>query len=201
MKLRIILSLLLLITPLLSLAERPDFNGLDVGYTQMNFAEDTTADGLEFKYFATLSHNTYFTTDNFLLVEDLYDVRFNKFGFGYKYTLFDDSVLFAQASYVLLRYADKNGDIEQDVVVDFSGITGELGPDTDGYELAFGGRSMLTRDIEISAVVEYMNIENRSNLSTGLGLSYYFASQFAVYTEYSYASNLSRFSAGIRFSF
>jgi hypothetical protein len=178
MKKTILASAVLSLLSFGALADNPSFDMVEVGYTEFDF-DDFDIDGFELKASKSINDNFYIAGDYTNLTESGVDLNLTTVGFGYKNDFSSTSTFFSE-----LDYAKFDGP----------------GFDDDGYEVTVGVRTMMSDQLELKAAVEYLDIEGDTT-SLVLGAAYDLSDSLAIYTDYKYESDLSRYGVGVRFNF
>jgi len=163
-----------------AMADTPSFDNVEIGYANFDF-DGFDVDGYEIKGSKQISDDFYIAGDYTDLSENGASISLITIGFGYKNDFSSSSSFFAE--------------------LDFARLDASGGLDENGYELTFGVRSMFTEQFEVKAAVEYLDIDNDDTTSLLLGGAYNFTDSVAVYADYKYESDLSRYGVGVRFNF
>jgi len=163
-----------------AMADNPSFDNIEIGYVNFDFGGGLDPDGFELKGSKQISDNFYIAGDYADTSINGRDLSVTTFGVGYKNDFSDTSSFFVE-----LDYANFDGE----------------GGDEDGFELTLGVRSMLTDKFEIKAGIEYLDIDNDDITSLFLGGAYDVTDSVAIYADYKYESDLSRYGVGVRFNF
>jgi len=178
----------ILITALLStlsmgvVAETPSFNYFEIGQTEVDFdGVPFDLDGLEFDFNMALSDSYYLSADYAKVDRSGVDLKMKNIGIGFNSDISDSTAFFTQ--------------------IDWANISSNAGVDEDGYRLGLGVRSNWTKDFEVSAAYEYLDIDNDSSSFYVLGAAYKLTDSFAAYADYKTESDLDQISFGVRFEF
>lgn len=163
------------------MAETPSFNFVEIGYTQLDI-DGTSAepDGFEFDYNYLFSDNFYLSADYAKVDDSGVDLKMTNLGFGYKSDISNNTAFFAQLDWSKFE------------IEDF---------DDDGYKASLGLRSSLTKNLEVTAAYEYLDIDDESNDFYVLGAAYQMNDKFAIYADYKTESDFDQISLGLRMDF
>jgi hypothetical protein len=165
-----------------TMADTPSFDKIEVGFSSFDFDLGVgDIDGFELKGSKEINDNFYVAGDYSKLSENGYSYSLTTVGVGYKNDISTSSTFFAE--------------------LDYAKIDADGGVDADGYELTSGIRSMLTNKVELMAAIEYADIDGNDTTSLVLGSAYNLTDNFALYADYKYESELSRYGVGVRFNF
>jgi len=164
-----------------AMAETPSFNFVEIGLTQFdNDDSSIEVDGFEFDFNYDFSENYYFSADYTDVEDGQFDSTLTNLGFGYKSEISNYSTVFSQ--------------------IDWANIENNNGGDENGYRLGVGIRSNFTRDLELTAMYEYLDLDESSNIYT-VGAAYKVSNDYSVYADYKNSSDVDQFSVGVRFNF
>lgn len=183
MKKTIIASAVLSLLSFGAMAENPSFDNVEVGYTNFDL-DGLDMDGFELKGSKELSDNFYVKGEYLMVSDSDIDVNHTKIGVGYMNHFSANSTFFSEIDYA-----------RTDIDTDFDDS------DDDGYGINLGVRSMLSKEFEVKAAVEYLDVGNDDTTSFVVGGVYNFTKNIAAYADYSYESDLSIYAAGLRYNF
>jgi len=182
MKKSVLITALLSTLSMGAMAETPSFNYFEIGQTEVDFDNvPVDLDGLEFDFNMELSDSYYLSADYAKVDRSGIDLKMKNIGIGFKSDISDSSTFFTQ--------------------IDWANISSNAGVDEDGYRLGLGVRSNWTKDLEVSAAYEYLDIDNDSSSFYILGAAYKLTDSFAGYADYKTESDLDQISFGVRFEF
>jgi len=178
---KIIVGTVLSVLSFGAMADTPSFNNIELGYISFDVDGGFEPDGFELKGSKELSDNFYIAGDYSDVSDQGLSASLITLGVGYKNDFSDSSSFYAE--------------------IDYAKVDADGGFDEDGYELTLGIRSMLNDQFEIKAAVEYLEIDNDDTTYLVLGGAYDFTDSVAVYADYKYESDESRYGIGVRFNF
>jgi len=164
-----------------AMADTPSFNNIELGYIAHDFDGGFEPDGFELKGSKELSDNFYIAGDYSDVSDQGFSISLTTFGVGYKHDFSQSSTFYAE--------------------IDYANVDADGGFDEDGYELTLGIRSMLNDQFELKAAVEYLEIDSEDTTYLVLGGAYNFTDSVAMYADYKYESDESRYGVGVRFNF
>jgi predicted porin len=179
---KILLATLVSSFSLTAIAETPSFNFLEIGQTQLgvsNSAEKSNGFELDFNF--ELNDDFYLSADHASVSVGNDDSKVTNIGIGFKSDVSNSSTFYSQ--------------------IDWTKLTENDGYDEDGYRLSIGIRSMFTKQLELNAGYEYMDISADTENYYVVGAAYNFNDDFSVYSDYKYASEIDQLSLGVRFNF
>lgn len=162
-------------------ADTPSFDYVEGGYTSYDFDVVSDVDGFELGGSVSLTDSFYATADYADVSKNGVDLSLTTLGVGYKSDYSNTSSFFTE--------------------VNWANLDSNVGSDENGYELALGIRSMITKDLELKVAAEYLDIDNDDNTYLVLGAAYNLTDNLAVYSEYKTESDDSQFSFGARYNF
>lgn len=163
-------------------ADTPSFDFLQISKTTIDFDDGGEPDGFEFKWNNELTDNVYLNVDYTDIEEGGADLQLTNLGIGYKSEVSNSSVVFAQLDYSKM---------------DISG-----GFDESGYRASVGVRTAWTKNFEVKAAYEYLDIDNfESESFFVVGGAYNLTDAVAFTLEYKTESDLDQTNFGIRYSF
>ena len=164
-----------------AVAESPSFSFVELGYTQLDIdGSSVEPDGVEFDFNFELSDNYYLSADVSDVEDQGLDLRMTNIGIGFKSDVSNYSTVFAQIDW---------SDFEFD------------GNSEDGYKLGLGVRSNLTKDLEVTAAYEYLDLDSDSSDYYLLGAAYKMNDNLSVYADYKMESDFDQVSFGVRMAF
>ncbi|TQV89770.1 porin [Aliikangiella coralliicola] len=165
-----------------AMAETPSFNFFEIGKTQLD-VDGTSAepDGYEFKWNYEFNDNVYLNLDYSKVDESNAELKMTNAGVGYKSEISNSSVVFVQ--------------------LDWAKLENNAGFDEDGYRLGLGVRTNLTKNFEVKAVYERLDVDSDESDLYTLGGAYNFTDTLAVYADYTKESDFDQTSIGVRWSF
>jgi hypothetical protein len=163
-----------------AMADTPSFDNIEIGYANFDF-DGFDVDGYEIKGSKQISDDFYIAGDYTDISENGNSISLTTVGFGYKNDFSASSSFFAE--------------------LDYARFDADGGFDENGYEITFGVRSMFTEQLELKAAIEYLDINNDGTTSLVLGSAYNLTDSVALYADYKYESDLSRYGVGVRFNF
>jgi len=185
---RFLSALALLTIPALSFA---DFNYTSAEFDYIDVDSDFGPFNVDGDGFGI--GGTYQVADSFFIGGSLEDYDFSfgvdgqvlKIGGGYFHPLDEDLDFVATFGYV-----------------DAEASAGNTRRDDDGLALAGGVRAQLADDIEVDAMLEYVNMD-RGGGDTGIALHgrYYFSDEFAVQLKLTRGTDFETFAIGVRAEF
>jgi hypothetical protein len=85
--------------------------------------------------------------------------------------------------------------------VEFSGSSGSISDDANGYGIRAGVRSMVTPMLELSADLGFVDIEDETDTSFAVGADYRVTNQFAAGGSFVTTGEVDTFSLGVVFKF
>ncbi len=192
MKKLLLSSAILSVLSLNVAAETPSFNYAKLGYTDSS--DYDMSSGLELKGNFELSDNLYlngeFTTYDsmdgiYKFTQDFYTV-----GLGFKTEISRDTAFFTHLDYASLKSKFKQSA--------FGGHSTTL----DGILLGAGIRSNVAKNLELSAAVNYLDLEKIKDKTRGeFTATYHFTDAFSGYASIETDFDDSDYAAGIQFSF
>ena len=174
------------LAPLAAHAESPSYSYVEGGYVRTNIdGIGKDADGF------ALRGSVGFTDDFFLfagyLDQGVYGVDLKQYGVGagYAWSMTDTTDLYGKVGYVKAE-ADLDG----------------FGIDDDGYSLGIGIRSFVTKNLELEAAVNYVDLSDSGDDTTfGAGARWYFTEHFALGIEAEVGDDATSYGIGLRWSF
>ena len=178
---KILASAILSVLSFGALADTPSFDNLEIGFANMDFDGGIDLDGYEFKGSKMISDNLYIAGDYTDVSKNGFDASLTTFGIGYKNDFSNSSSFFTE--------------------LDYASFESDGGLDEDGYELTFGVRSMMTDQFEVKVALEYLEIDSEDTTSFVIGGAYDLGNDIALYADYKYESDLSRYGVGLRYNF
>jgi opacity protein-like surface antigen len=181
MKKTIIASAVLSLVSFGVMAENPSFDHVEIGFTEFDFDGLNEVDGFEIKASKELSNDFYVAGDWTRLSESGVDLDLLTVGLGYKNEFSQSSTFFSE--------------------IDFAKYKGDGGFDENGYQVTAGVRSMLSKQLELKAAIEYLDINDVDTTTYVIGGAYNFNNAVALYADYSYESDLETYAVGVRYNF
>jgi len=174
------------LTPLAAQAESPGYSYVEGGYVRTNI------DGIGKDADGFLVRGSVELTDEFFLFagyidQGVYGVDIKQYGVGvgYAWSMTDTTDLYGKAGYVKAE-------------ADYAGF----GLDDDGYSLGIGIRSFVTRNLELEAAVNYVDLSDSGDDTTfGAGARWYFTEHFALGVEAEVGDDATSYGIGLRWSF
>ena len=163
------------------LADEPSFDFVQVSKTTIDFDGAGEPDGFELKLNKSLTDNIYLNVDYGDVEEGNADLQLTNIGLGYKSEISDDSSFFAQ--------------------LDYSKMEATGGFDESGYRASVGVRTMWTKNLEVKAAYEYLDIDDDSNSLLVVGGAYNLTDNLAFTLEYKNESDYDQTSFGVRYAF
>ncbi|MEP1742194.1 MAG: porin [Kangiellaceae bacterium] len=181
MKKTIIASAVLSVISFGAMAETPSFDYVEFGFTEYDSDGLGKLDGFELTASKELNNNFYVAGDLARVNEGGFDLDTMTIGVGYKNQFSSNSTFFSE--------------------IDFAKIKNSNDFDENGFQVTAGIRSMLGKNLELKAAVEYLDINDVDETSYVVGGAYNLNSDLAVYADYTYESELSKYGVGIRYNF
>lgn len=163
-----------------AMADTPSFDNVEIGYSNFDFG-DVDIDGFELKFSKEINDSFYAAGDYTKLSENGASLSLTTVGVGYKNDISANSTFFTE--------------------LDYAQVDGEGGYNESGFELTSGIRSMITDKFELKAAVEYLDVDGDDTTSLVLGSAYNLSDNYAIYADYKYESDLTRYGVGVRFNF
>jgi hypothetical protein len=168
MKKLIVLSLLLFVATLQAQAESLRWDHVSLYYlsTDVTTRGGEKATGFGFQATKTIGEDV-FLFGNFERTHDYYaEYIATSFGLGYRYYAAKNTALWAGASSVEIEI-DRNDRLYY------------RSEKATGYGLQAGIRSLVAKDIEVSASLSYVDIEDESQSAASVSAQYYFSENFS----------------------
>lgn len=170
-------------------AEDISYNYLDVGFVKVDIDDfDEDADGYLLRASFEITPNVFLFGSYTDLTVDISGVSFDvdiseyDMGVGYAWPVGNGSSLYASARYV-------------SVEADSFGIT----IDDDGYGVALGLRTRPAPELELEALVDYVDLsDSGDDTSIGLAARYFLSPQFALGLEAQFGDDATSYGFGLR---
>ena len=167
--------------PLNALADGPDWQYVEGGYTQLDFDDNDSfdPDGVVISGTYLTTPNVYVTGDYRMTEEGRFDLDMLTLGAGYRLPINATTDAYFGANFERL---DTSGD------------------DENGYSINAGIRSMLTRQFELSGELGYYDVVD-GEATVKVAANYYFNTDWAVGASYEMIDDLNIMSLTARYSF
>lgn len=188
MNMRIATAMLagLALAPLASQAESPSYSYIEGGYVRTNIdGIDKDADGFLVRGSVELPHDFFLFAS--YIDQGVYGIDIQQYGVGagYAWSMTDTTDLYGKVGYVKAE-------------ADYAGF----GLDDDGYSLGIGIRSFVTKNLELEAAVNYVDLSDSGDDTTfGAGARWYFTENFAMGIEAQVGDDATTYGIGFRWSF
>lgn len=171
-------------------AAAPVWDFIEAGYAQADIDDSDGFEpaGLTLAGSKLLNENVFIEGSYSMLSDDYLgvDVDFDQgsLALGYRHPLNSTTDVYGTVSYEF---------------VEVSGAGASA--DDNGYGLTVGVRSRLTSEFEVDASIGYIDIDDESDTSFGVGANYYFNQNFAAGLNYTLADDYSILGATVRYAF
>ncbi len=180
-----LISVLLILAPKILLADTPNFDFIEYGYTSSN------VDGLSQNLTGADWGGSYAFGDNLFLALDYFradakdsedKIEIRTYGLGYRFNYSDSTTLY---SALAGNFIDPNGHENHQK----------------GYVLTTGARSNIGNNFELKGELKIFDTKHYNMATLVAGVSYNFTDFFAAFTDVEIESDSTRTTFGVRYSF
>lgn len=178
----------LALAPLASQAEGPGYSYVEGGYVRTNIdGIGKDADGFVVRGSVELPRDFFLFAS--YIDQGVYGIDIKQYGVGagYAWSMTDTTDLYGKVGYAKAEAdADAYG----------------FGLDDDGYSLGVGIRSLVTKNVELEASINYVDLSDSGDDTTfGAGARWYFTENFALGIEAQVGDDATTYGIGFRWSF